>query len=413
MTTRMHSLILACIFTCLSLSAQAQSTIFNVKTYGAQCDGSTDDTTAIANAISAASVAGGVVFTPASANGCVTGTQTISNATEQPNVTLQGTGNGSCWKSKTGQTYTLHLSTNVNIIDMCFVGNNSSGWAIYDDFTPATAYFTVIDRTLIYNYSQTGKGAIYSVGNITLSNSLLHDNEYAFYFSGSNHNGPRILNNEIVFNGVGTGSSGGGIFPVLIADGATTSEGGLLQGNLVLGNYNGIAIYTSTSGQVHTRLLNNETNSPPGYFDLWVLSTGGWNIRALEVIANYFSGNVKMSGVVTNFSWNDNHMEGGNTLSWDGSAGSISYFTASGNKFDGGSSGQQWTFNNVGPGIVANTSMRGGAGAMAFNGTDHLLVTGTIFSGTCSGGGGGQTLAVLATGGTGCTPYTGAFPSAW
>jgi hypothetical protein len=48
--------------------------MFAVTAYGALCDGTTNDTTAIQNAINAAGVAGGTVLIPASANGCLIST---------------------------------------------------------------------------------------------------------------------------------------------------------------------------------------------------------------------------------------------------------------------------------------------------------------------------------------------------
>jgi hypothetical protein len=71
------------------------SQIFNVKAYGATGDGSTDDSTNIQSAITAAQSSGGVVFFP-------TGTY-ILNATltvSADNVTLQGTGWGTVLKVK-------------------------------------------------------------------------------------------------------------------------------------------------------------------------------------------------------------------------------------------------------------------------------------------------------------------------
>lgn len=395
-------------------------TIFNIKAYGATCDGTTVDTTAIANTITAAEVIGGVVFTPApsTGSGCVTASQTIDTHTiagEIPIVSLVGTGNNSCWVSTTGQAQTVNLTnaTNVFIHDMCFIGNSTSGWAINQNFsTCVCAFATIIERVYITGYSQVTKGAINAVGNIKLINSTVINSEYAMFYQGCCQIGPTVLFNQILFNGVGTGSSGGGIYTLNISDGTSTSEGGFIQDNVVIGNYNGVVLQSTTGhGQVFTQFLNNVVSSPNGYYDLWVRGASG-TLRAFNMSGNYFAGNVQMTGSVTNFSWNDNHLEGGNTLVWNGSAGNIANFTANGNHFDGGSSGQQWTFNNVGPGIVSNTTMVGGAGAMQFANTDHLLVTNTIFSGTCSGGGGGQTTSILATGGSGCPPST-TLPSAW
>lgn len=80
--------------------------IFNVKSYGAVCDGSTNDTVAINAAITAASVAGGTVFIPATASGClVTGTGTQIFLMQKP-IKLAGDGPNSQIVVSTGSSAT-------------------------------------------------------------------------------------------------------------------------------------------------------------------------------------------------------------------------------------------------------------------------------------------------------------------
>jgi hypothetical protein len=80
--------------------------VYDVKAYGAVGDGSTDDTTAIQSALSAAATAGGGrVFVPAS-------TYVVSNLTIGTNVELVGAGKGSLLKAKVGATgYMIALTT--------------------------------------------------------------------------------------------------------------------------------------------------------------------------------------------------------------------------------------------------------------------------------------------------------------
>lgn len=64
-----------------------QELVYSIKDYGALCDGSTDDATAIQNAVNAAQSTNGVVFVPASTTGCKVNT-TISITSGQ--VTIRG-----------------------------------------------------------------------------------------------------------------------------------------------------------------------------------------------------------------------------------------------------------------------------------------------------------------------------------
>jgi parallel beta-helix repeat protein len=94
------------------------TTSFNVKTYGALGDGSTNDYTAIAAAITAASVSGGVVYFPAGNYKIGTGL-TISSS----NVTLMGSGFGST---------TITLNNSVNSSAVTISGTGTVGVTICD-----------------------------------------------------------------------------------------------------------------------------------------------------------------------------------------------------------------------------------------------------------------------------------------
>jgi hypothetical protein len=72
--------------------------VFNVKTYGAVCDGATADTTAITTADAAAVAAGGSLYLPPSKNGCKIGTATIASPIAA---------NGGSLTLTTGQTTTF------------------------------------------------------------------------------------------------------------------------------------------------------------------------------------------------------------------------------------------------------------------------------------------------------------------
>jgi hypothetical protein len=66
--------------------------VYDIRAYGAKCDGSTDDTTSINNAISAASKTGGTVLSPTGI--CITQPLTI-------------VGDGDVGVQRTGGTLTL------------------------------------------------------------------------------------------------------------------------------------------------------------------------------------------------------------------------------------------------------------------------------------------------------------------
>lgn len=103
--------------------------IFNVKSYGAKGDGATDDTTAIKNAITAASDAGGgIVFFPG-------GTYKHTGLTVPTKITLQGSGYITTildCTSDTANGITLDASArHVSIFDMKLHSSGAStGWAI-------------------------------------------------------------------------------------------------------------------------------------------------------------------------------------------------------------------------------------------------------------------------------------------
>lgn len=98
--------------------------VFNVKDYGAIGDGSTDDLTAIQNAINAATSVGGIVFFPAA-------TYIVSNSiVPKNNVTLQGVQNISILKMSASAGRTIKLInaalTNFTIDSMTFSGSVNS-----------------------------------------------------------------------------------------------------------------------------------------------------------------------------------------------------------------------------------------------------------------------------------------------
>ena len=92
------------------------SRVFDIRTYGALVDGSTDDTTAVQNAIDAASTAtGGIVFFPAGV------TKVTSSITLKSHVSLVGVNGG--WNSSTGSV----IKTTATTGDMLSYSSSTTG----------------------------------------------------------------------------------------------------------------------------------------------------------------------------------------------------------------------------------------------------------------------------------------------
>lgn len=93
--------------------------VFNIMAYGAKVDGTTDDTTAVQAAITAAEAAGqGIIYNPLGT--CMISTITVSNS---KGISFTGTGWGSIYKQITG--------TNDNMIE--FAANADGIWCQFKD----------------------------------------------------------------------------------------------------------------------------------------------------------------------------------------------------------------------------------------------------------------------------------------
>lgn len=139
---------------------------YDVMSYGAKGDGSTDDTTAIQAAINAAnSAGGGIVFFPKA-------TYIASNLTVHGNTTLQGTGRNSVIKAKTSTTGS-------------FIALN----------TPASDIAVVITDLAIDCNSQSGLSGIY-FDNTSVGQDSLHRIINVSVFNAGNdgiHLGPAVI----------------------------------------------------------------------------------------------------------------------------------------------------------------------------------------------------------------------------
>ena len=128
---------------------------FDVRTYGALCDGSTNDSTAFASAITAAVAAKGIVSVPAGT--C------IAQIAGQDNLIIQGSGVQASVIKWTSNSAIFSVSGTCNqcqVSDLTFLGDASAGSGnIGLDLRGSTYYYNVLLRNV--NVTTTGGVGIY------------------------------------------------------------------------------------------------------------------------------------------------------------------------------------------------------------------------------------------------------------
>ena len=140
-------------------AVQQGALVYNVKDYGAKGDGSSDDASAIQNAINAAEMSGGIVFVPAGTY-MVKSVLSINNATlSNKSIYLVGAGTSSILRAGTAISEILNINVhggNYSLFaDLYFDGNSLASNCVYEStptetsvdnrwerctFTGATAY---------------------------------------------------------------------------------------------------------------------------------------------------------------------------------------------------------------------------------------------------------------------------------
>lgn len=171
--------------------------LYNVRAYGAKCDGTTDDTTAIQAALDAAGTAHGTVFVPPTTNGCV-----FTNLKLPPYIKLKGE---HMWQSsltrKAGSTGTAirektvgegnpYGATGIWIEDLNVDGNSTTGDGIdIGNQTPAYQLSTLAGMRDVYVVRFTS-----GIGMKINSNASSFDyvwsngNQDGFYIAGGGAN---------------------------------------------------------------------------------------------------------------------------------------------------------------------------------------------------------------------------------
>lgn len=155
------------------------SSVYDVKDYGATGDGSTDDTTAIAAAITAAA-SGGTVFFPAGTY-ITTGLTVAAN-----NITLRGAGPASIIKLKSTATASIITisATYVEVRDLAFDGNATN-----------------ITKPSIQYVNFSAISFVSGAGHCTVDNCTLHNNWVAGIIAGDVIvNYLRFTNNQLYDN---------------------------------------------------------------------------------------------------------------------------------------------------------------------------------------------------------------------
>lgn len=179
-------------------SGSASSVVYNVKDYGAVCDGTTDDAAAINSVITTAQAAGGgIIFFPAGY--CVVQSTVnipaLSGGVSR--ITLQGTGmyssflvakgtfTGTCLIDAKGQTIVQQMTFN-NGGEIGVAGVSINGYCNQSTTTNGGVDDTIIDKSAFIGFGQNGNKCVYNGGTGTTStttviNSTFNICWYAYY----------------------------------------------------------------------------------------------------------------------------------------------------------------------------------------------------------------------------------------
>lgn len=158
---------------------------FNVRDYGAKGDGSTDDTTAIAAAITAASAAGGIVYLPASTY-IVSSTLTVA-----ANCILKGDGPGGTTIKTSSATADILLlnGTTSGVCDLHLASTPTRTAGAGVNIGPS-AYYYYVDGVLMdgmFDGIHIGNGTLIP-NTIWITNTTIHNSVHASIYLQSGQN---------------------------------------------------------------------------------------------------------------------------------------------------------------------------------------------------------------------------------
>ena len=259
--------------------------VVNVKDYGAKGDGTTDDTDAIAAAITACPT-GGTVYIPC-------GTYKISNIACKSNMTIKGEGRGTVLAFKdnvvpaggeTKNCLSVVSVSNVFISDLTMDGNrtNNATSAGGGDADDSFDCICITHSNNIYIDNVWGHSAGYhgvimvDVHHIEVKNSKFWDNGFRPIHGHSTVNDVKIINNEVWANGQGFEGASGAYDAIYFFDNVhrveirgnyihdSTNTGGIQIGGNYLGNGQPASDILIVDNTINNRNLSDDTKSKYG-----------------------------------------------------------------------------------------------------------------------------------------------------
>ncbi len=344
----------------------------NVRSYGAKCDGSADDSAAI-NSTVAAVPSGGTVLFPPNATCLIGSGVTVAH----PNIFLVGSG-GSVLKAKNsagilgGLVVATNAATGLVIRNLTIDGNRANGgmnavtgvvgqWAVNISGSDA-----LIDNVEVKNSSAIGVfvgDTSISPAHVTIQNSNIHDN------------------GGVTVAGSGFGVPGG--FGVGVMSGGAASPVGLtIANNHIENNHNTV---TSPGDSTALNLLSNKNIVTGNYVK------NNYNVNGGQIVIGIAASSATASdSIVSNNTVIHSGSFGGDVT--DGIEIDSSYVTVTGNLIVGGSEGIIITTDSNHIVVTGNTAHGcTGSGIVAINaaggltGPTDLAITGNNFSANAFG----------------------------
>lgn len=311
--------------------------VFNVKAYGAACDGSTADTSAIAAANTAAAAVGGALYIPPSTSGCKIGTATLTAPIRSDGGSLFLT---------TGQTTTI--TSSLTIPPQTFFRNATAGLGTVSFSGNKTLRAAHPEWWGAKGDGLTGSATANAAALNATSTALLTINSGEILLGPGNYyfNALWTIGNDAGYTGISVGGTNGLVGTVLTWNGSTSGNAifvnkgrsnhfhdlmlfnGVVKGSTVGVLEGGNLVGTNVSGTVFERVTFR------GWYRGFVAGTSN---AASEIYFNavLFDGNTEgafltdlntLDITFLNSSWTENsaygiHAETGNVVVINGSAG--------------------------------------------------------------------------------------------
>lgn len=264
------------------------SSVFNVKDYGAKGDGATDDTQAIQNAINAAAAAGATAFIPAG-KFVISTTLSVSSG-----VTVQGVGYqsaGTNFITTNGATTPVPVSSLRSC--SCIIQTNPSASIFYVSSASAVQF---LGLELYYpNFATPYSGAAGIVLTGGNSNSLIRD----LFISGADRGitvdscSTWVVDNVLFYNSQSYGLLEDSSGPAGSGDGWEIRNSTFETGTGA--NYSHIALQSGGGGRIFGNKLNAAGNGSQSIMNGIAVApthyaTGGYQMNPVYIIGNSIEG---------------------------------------------------------------------------------------------------------------------------